>query len=60
MSSDRDYFLSRAEEEDARATNADDQAAREAHRNLAEYYRNAAVNRGPRSIDRSIAHKEHD
>jgi hypothetical protein len=44
---DQAYLLSRAIEEEARAASAEDEAARDAHRRLAEYYRNCAEGRGP-------------
>ena len=49
MGNDRDYFVSRAEEEEARAAKCDG-GAQEAHRRLAQYYREAAENRGPRPL----------
>ena len=49
MGNDRDYFVIRAEEEEARAAKCDGDA-QEAHRRLAEFYREAADNRGPRSL----------
>jgi hypothetical protein len=50
MANDRDYFLSRAQEEEARAAKAGEGPAQEAHRQLAEYYRTVAASRGPRLV----------
>ena len=50
MGNDRDYFVSRAEEEEARAAKCDDASAQDAHLRLAEYYRQAAENRGPQPL----------
>ena len=49
MGNDRDYFVSRAEEEEARAAKCEGNA-QEAHRRLAQFYRDAAENRGPRPL----------
>jgi len=51
MGTDQDYFVARAEEEEARAAATDDELAKDAHRRLAELYRYAAQNRGPRTLD---------
>ncbi|WP_028970316.1 hypothetical protein [Sphingomonas sp. URHD0057] len=54
MPIDLAYLLSRAIEEEARAASADDEAAKDAHRRLAEYYRKCAEGRGPPPLpDRS-------
>lgn len=50
MSTDKDYFLSRAEEEEGKAAASENEFAQDAHLRLAEVYRNAATHRGPRSI----------
>lgn len=49
MTSDRDYFAMRAEEEEARAADSEG-LAREAHESLAAHYRECADNSGPRAI----------
>ena len=49
MGNDRDYFMVRAEEEEARAAKCEGEA-QDAHRRLAQYYREAAANRGPRPL----------
>jgi hypothetical protein len=51
MSTDKDYFLSRAEEEEGKAAESGNEFAQEAHLRLAEVYRNAAINRRPRSLE---------
>jgi len=59
MGTDPDYFLARAEEEEERAAATDDELAKDAHRRLAELYRYAAQNRGPRTLDdhrRGLSH----
>lgn len=48
MRSDRDYFFARAKEEDARAAQAENEAAQEAHRRMAEQFRTVAANGGPK------------
>ncbi|MCL6729477.1 hypothetical protein [Sphingomonas hankyongi] len=53
MADDRDYFLSRAAEEEAKAAESDNEAAQEAHSRLAEYYRRTAAHRGPRPLPKS-------
>jgi hypothetical protein len=50
MTFDPNYLLSRAVEEDALAAAADNAFAEEAHRRLAEYYREAATNRVERAL----------
>jgi hypothetical protein len=50
MPTDQNYFLSRAEEEEARAAASDDERAKDAHARLAEFYRNAAQNGRPRAF----------
>jgi hypothetical protein len=51
MSRDTEYFLSRAEEEDRRAAETDNDFAKDAHHRLAEIYRQTAHNRGPRALN---------
>lgn len=51
VSSNRDYFLDRAEEEEAKARQADSPAASDAHHRLARLYRATAGNCGPRPLD---------
>jgi hypothetical protein len=59
MSTDQDYFLSCAEEEEAKAAASENDFARDAHLRLAETYRNAARNCGPRPFgDRQLGSSE--
>ena len=50
MGSDKDYFLIRAEEEQAKAAESNNEAAQEAHLRLAEFYRQTAQKRGPKAL----------
>jgi len=58
MRSDNDYFLLRAEEEDARGAATDNEMAKDAHFKLAEFYRHAAQTRGPSLDDHKTGHSE--
>ena len=59
MSTDKDYFLSRAEEEEAKAAASENEFAQDAHLRLAEVYRNAAANSRPgRLSDRDLGSSE--
>ena len=59
MFNDAEYFLSRAAEEEARAAEADDEAAQGAHRQLAEFYRQVATRHAPRPLhDYQIGNSE--
>ena len=51
MSTDKDYFLSRAEEEETKAAATENEFAQDAHLRLAAVYRSAASNRGPRLLE---------
>ena len=50
MVNDRDYFLTRAAEEDAKAAACENAAAKGAHERLADFYRQVAQNLGPKPL----------